>query len=305
MAAPEPKDDQLEEIDQNPQIEAKDDAAQEKKSVITFSSSVKASEDSKSAWTEESDRNDAETDNDSASYDHQYSKNEKEDNQRFASQEEEDEARRDQEQDERKANRLPNFQSSYGGGRVIDETGRAIIWEDRDRNHNTRLSLDQNKGTVHHYPAQERLPGDGKRQEQQRYPDDGKSQEKFNVLTHAERDPMLTEPFSAAQKPISTAGFNKVPFMVSNEEFNVKYEDNTDPASNRQEIEQQNLLMKATLADASTTYTTLISVPQSSTSYANLYQNPEYTEQYQNKPQGKNFEILETLNQRLLFIRWE
>lgn len=90
-----------------------------------------------------------------------------------------------------KPNKLPNFQASYGvrvddmGRRIetrsileqaIQETDKKV---ERDRNFNSRSSLDQNKGTVHHYPndntmylskAEEAL----KMHEQLRYPSPGK-----------------------------------------------------------------------------------------------------------------------------------
>lgn len=103
-------------------------------------------------------------------------------------------------------------------------------------------------------------------------------------MTHAERDPMLTDSFpsSSHHKLLTPAAFSKssaasVPhttataFLQPGEEFHVKYEDNTDPASNRQEMAQQSLVM-AGEAGPSTTYATLHT-------YSHAYPAPEYPPQ--------------------------
>ncbi|KAL0281675.1 UNVERIFIED_CONTAM: hypothetical protein PYX00_002588 [Menopon gallinae] len=201
-------------------------------------------------------------------------------------------------------NPLPDFQQSYG--RRIEQSDR----------HRDRL--------LHGQDADGRYPSDGKYQEYQmqfvenvpqnriyeaqekaneyrkideiRYTspeEDGQktTQIKYNVMTHADRDPMLADSYPNS----------KVVYPVNAKfEYRIKYEDNTDPTANRQEIEHHNMIMKnsgnniqteqmqssmtaaaaaaaASAETATTTYATLQTVSQpSSHAYNNLYPVSEY-----------------------------
>ena len=123
---------------------------------------------------------------------------------------------------------------------------------------------------------------------------------RYNVMTHADRDPMLADSYAASQK-LNQINYQK---LANAEEYHVKYEDNTDPISNRQEIEQQSMIMKhsnhtiqveplpTSIAEAGTTYTTLQTVSHPpANAYNNLYSGNEFHDNYIHKP--ANNEIYE------------
>lgn len=230
-----------------------------------------------------------------------------------------------------KIKRLPDFQQSYGrnvevaehqrqdSSRYIEKPEIDKQMDDGsviDRNSNIRYIPEQSKSTVHHYPereyyqiqqnvdnieqnhayvrkVQEKLPYVRKGEEMRYASPSIERTARYDVMTHADRDPMLADSFTTTHK-LSHINYQK---LVNAEEYHVKYEDNTDPISNRQEIEQQSLMMKnsnhiiqvetlqASAADTGTTYTTLqtVSHPPAS-AYNNLYPGNEYHDNYIHKP---------------------
>lgn len=198
-------------------------------------------------------------------------------------------------------NPLPDFQQSYGRQIEQSDRHRDRLLHDHDvdgRNHEYQMHFVENVPQNRIYETQEKA-NEYRKMEEIRYPtseDDGQkpTQIKYNVMTHADRDPMLADSYSNS----------KVVYPVNAKfDYRIKYEDNTDPTVNRQEIEHHNMIMKnsgnsiqtehmqsnlAAAETATTTYATLQTVSQpNSGAYNNLYPVNEYHDGgYLHKHQG-------------------
>lgn len=236
---------------------------------------------------------------------------------------------------------LPDFQQSYRGSSDVENQRRKgpsryvekLDVETKkimriDRNVRMVYAPEQNKSTIHHYPERDLYGSQGihnienvdqnrgfsnrherameyRGVEEMRYvttevENVKVDQPRFSVMTHADRDPMLGDSYAASQKVVSyPIDYQK----MASTEYQVKYEDSTDPMSSRQEIDQQNQLVvknpnqiihpeplhTSITETGTTTYTTLQTVSHPPTNaFNNLYPTNEYHDSYTQKPSNSD-----------------
>ena len=233
---------------------------------------------------------------------------------------------------------LPDFQQSYGEAENLKRKNSSRYGEKHSTNYEPKkiIRLDKNPGmasytieqnnksTVHHYPDRDLYINQGIQNVENMEQNNGYSDRlsergiefrniemryienvkvdpsSFSVMTHAERDPMLGDSYSASPKIVSyPIEYQKIP----GGEYHVKYEDNNESGHSRRDLEQHNnqLIVKnsnqiihsdilqsnipESAPGPTTTYTTLQTVSHPpSNAYNNLYPQNEYHDTYVQKP---------------------